>query len=317
MDTDTTRASTSEILDGLNDLLQLDHDAVGAYDIAMEKLEDRDHASQIAGFRRDHERHIRELNELISELGGTPTNEPHATGPFKEALQSLGAIGGDKGLLISWRTNELATRTKYDSYAQKANHWGSPRIKAVVDRAALDEERHYRWVADVLQHMGVGTGEGIETDLANRARERAAVGATLGAKLSDAKERVAELADQARSKVGDLAGTAKERASGLADGARDRAAALPGATRTRVADGLDSAATRLSAFGEGAETGPRARVGAVAAGLGGGLSGTARFVREGDVEQLRGGVEDRVRESPAQTLLIAGLLGFVVGRLLR
>ena len=41
MDTDTTRLgghappATAEILDGLNDLLQLDHDAVGAYEIAM------------------------------------------------------------------------------------------------------------------------------------------------------------------------------------------------------------------------------------------------------------------------------------------
>ena len=62
MDTDTTRLdaglappATAEILEGLNDLLQLDHDAVGAYEIAMEKLKDRDHADQIAGFRRDHQ----------------------------------------------------------------------------------------------------------------------------------------------------------------------------------------------------------------------------------------------------------------------
>jgi ElaB/YqjD/DUF883 family membrane-anchored ribosome-binding protein len=40
-------------------------------------------------------------------------------------------------------------------------------------------------------------------------------------------------------------------------------------------------------------------------------------VREGDVEQIREGVEGRVRQSPAQTLLIAAVAGFVVGRLLR
>ena len=119
MDTDTTRLdaghappATAEILEGLNDLLQLDHDAVGAYEIAMEKLHDRDHADQIAGFRRDHERHIRELNELIAELGGTPKNHPHATGPFKLALQSLGGLAGDKGVLMAFRTNELQVRSR-------------------------------------------------------------------------------------------------------------------------------------------------------------------------------------------------------------
>jgi hypothetical protein len=126
VDTDTTRLdaghappATAEILEGLNDLLQLDHDAVGAYQIAMEKLHDRDHADQIAGFRRDHERHIRELNELIADLGGTPKNHPHATGPFKLALQSLGGLAGDKGVLMAFRTNELQVRSKYDSYAQQ------------------------------------------------------------------------------------------------------------------------------------------------------------------------------------------------------
>ncbi|HEU4754263.1 MAG TPA: DUF2383 domain-containing protein, partial [Armatimonadota bacterium] len=138
MDTTTTSLgqnpapALAEVLDGLNDLLQLDHDACAAYDIAIEKLEDRDHADQIAGFRRDHERHIRELNELIAALGGTPKNEPHATGPFKLALQSLGGLAGDRGLLIAWRTNELQARAKYDAYASKANRWPHE-VKRMVD----------------------------------------------------------------------------------------------------------------------------------------------------------------------------------------
>lgn len=174
MDTHTTGdvgnriPTTEEILEGLNDLLQLDHDAIGAYDIAIERLDDRDHADQIAGFRRDHERHIQELNELITSLGGTPVNEPHATGPFKQALQGLGALAGDKGILMSWRANELQVRTKYDSYASKAVFWPD-NVKRVIDRNALDEERHYEWVARLLG----STGEGREIDLIDSAREKA------------------------------------------------------------------------------------------------------------------------------------------------
>jgi hypothetical protein len=97
-----------------------DHDSIAAYDVAIAKLEDRDHADQIAGYRRDHERHVRELNELIARLGGTPSNHPHVTGPFKTALQGLGGLAGDKGLLMAFRTNELSVRTKYDAYASKA-----------------------------------------------------------------------------------------------------------------------------------------------------------------------------------------------------
>jgi ElaB/YqjD/DUF883 family membrane-anchored ribosome-binding protein len=229
--------ATSEVLDGLNDLLQLDHDAIGAYEIAMEKLEDREAAAQIAGYLRDHERHVRDLNELIRSLGGTPHNQPHATGPFKEALQAIGALAGDKGILMAWRANELQVRSKYDAYASTANLWGAD-IKRVIDRNALDEERHYQWVSDALAALGVGEGPSV--------RERA----------------------------GDVAGTVRE----------------------KVSAGAGAVANRLQGM------------------WGSGDDGTGVAGRTGQAVDL---FEDHVRESPLQTLLVAAVAGFVIGRLLR
>ncbi|HET7275538.1 MAG TPA: ferritin-like domain-containing protein [Longimicrobiaceae bacterium] len=166
-------ATTAEVLEGLNDLLQLDHDAVGAYEIAIAKLDNREYASQIRGYKRDHERHIKNLNEMIVSLGGTPKNEPHGTGPLKQALQGLGAVAGDKGVLVAWRANELQVRTRYDRYAAEANSW-PPAVKRLVDENALDEEGHYRWVAELLESLGVGSGEGAEIHLADKAREESA-----------------------------------------------------------------------------------------------------------------------------------------------
>lgn len=344
MDTDTTRldaghvpAATAEILDGLNDLLQLDHDAVGAYQIAMEKLQDRDNAAQIGGFLRDHERHIRELNELIADLGGTPKNQPHATGPFKLALQSLGGLAGDRGVLMAFRHNELQVRAKYDSYAAKANLWPT-NIKRVVDGAALDEERHYRWVADAMKALGWGDGEGPELDAVDAARERAAVGAgTLNqAKelaghareavvdaTGQARERVADVAGQARDKAADVAGQARDKAADVAEHARE----LGGQARERVVDAAAAVRSRISGMtGHGTE-----RPGAYAdAAPGDGtyatygtgtdrvaaLRGRARTVQE-SARDAGESFEHRYQERPLQTLAIAGIAGFVIGRLLR
>jgi rubrerythrin len=297
VDTDTTRLdaghappATAEILEGLNDLLQLDHDAVGAYQIAMEKLQDRDHADQIAGFRRDHERHIRELNELISELGGTPKNHPHATGPFKLALQSLGALAGDKGVLMAFRTNELQVRAKYDSYASKANHWPT-HIKRIIDACALDEERHFSWVSRVL-----GKDENATLDAVDKVRERASVA---GHKLDAARERVADVAGTARERVADAAGTVRER---VTTGA--------GAVRNRIQGVMDRG------HGGGAGYGDEAYDGYATAGTGG-----PRPALRDRVTTLAGGAGDtfaqRFNEQPLQTLLIAGIAGFFIGRLLR
>lgn len=295
MDTDTTRLdtghappATAEILEGLNDLLQLDHDAVGAYEIAMEKLKDRDHADQIGGFRRDHERHIRELNELVAELGGTPMNQPHATGPFKMALQSIGALAGDRGTLMAFRSNELLVRAKYDSYASKANMWPT-HIKRVIDRCALDEERHFQWVSDVL-----GKDENATLDPVDALRERAAVA---GHKLDTAKERVADAAGQARDRASEVAGQVRERVSGGVDAVRNRISGVMDRQGAGAAAG-DEAYDGYAAGGTGRATALRARAQT--------LAGDA-----GDT------FERRYNEQPLQTLLIAGIAGFVIGRLLR
>jgi rubrerythrin len=305
VDTDTTRLdlghappATAEILEGLNDLLQLDHDAVGAYEIAMEKLNDRDHADQIAGYRRDHERHIRELNELIAELGGTPVNQPHATGPFKLALQSLGALAGDRGTLMAFRTNELSVRAKYDAYAAKANAWPT-NIKRVIDACALDEERHYRWVSEVL-----GKDENEALDKIDTARERAEAHARPIDKVTDAasvaKERVLEATEVARDRAADVAGTVRERVSGGVDAVRNR---LEGVLH-RDGGGTASGGMYAGEPYDGAPARGTATHGRMDTLAGGARSAGASF-------------EQRFLEQPLQTLLIAGIAGFVIGRLLR
>ena len=163
--TGTDAADLEEVINGLNELLRLDHDAIGSYEIAIERLENPEHAVTIQGFLRDHQAHIRRLNEIITELGGSPTNEPHATGPLKQALQAFGETAGDHGLLMTWRANELQVMTKYDRYAREAVGW-PVRAKHVVDENALDEERHYAWVVDAL-----GVDDPTEVHLVNRFRE--------------------------------------------------------------------------------------------------------------------------------------------------
>lgn len=308
MDINTTRvdprqnASTEEIVAGLNDLLQLDHDAIGSYEVAMERLEDRDHASQIAGFRLDHERHVRELTEMIRSLGGTPKNEPHATGPLKQALQGLGGVAGDKGLLMAFRTNELQVRTKYDGYAAKAVMWPAE-VKRLVDRNALDEERHYRWVADVMKAMGLGDGEGPETHAANLAREK------VGSHGPGVAERVSDAASSAASAVTGAASSAAHTVSDATAGVRERAADLASTARDRVTSGVEAVQNRLSGMmsggGEGGTEG------------GPGTVETVRLRAGETARDVRVDFEDRVREKPLQTLVLAGIAGFVIGRLLR
>lgn len=217
-------ASTDQVLDSLNDLLQLDHDAIGAYEVAIDKLQDRVLADRIEEFKHDHQRHISVLNDAITTLGGTPRNEPHATGPFKQALQSLGGLAGDKGLLMAWRTNESQVKTKYMSAAaDSVKHEWPMDVRRTVERNALDEERHHRWVVEALEGMGVGSGD-----------------TAVGNKVNAARDRAAEVAGSARDRIAGGLAAAGERIS--SEGERG---GKVGSVAERVGGGLSSAAHTL------------------------------------------------------------------------
>jgi rubrerythrin len=144
---DVTRIAT------LNDLLQLDHDAVGAYGIAIDALTDELHRQAVRDFRADHERHIEEITRLIQDRGGKPIQTPHLpTGVFKLAVQKAGALGGQTALLMAFKANERQGRDKYRRVAENSDDL---EVADVVARAADDEIRHYDWATRTLMEMGV------------------------------------------------------------------------------------------------------------------------------------------------------------------
>lgn len=153
MSTVQTR-SESRLIAELNDLLQLDHDAVQAYTLAINGLRNNDHKRTLTEFRGDHERHIRELTSLIEAHGGVALQLAHIpTGGFKLAVQAVGNLGGDREILLAYKANERQVRDKYSRIAD-AQH--PPDVSEILLRAAADERRHYKWAETVLQRMGAG-----------------------------------------------------------------------------------------------------------------------------------------------------------------
>jgi rubrerythrin/limonene-1,2-epoxide hydrolase len=139
----------------LNDLLQLDHDAVEAYTIAIDRIRDVAHRESLVEFRADHKRHIEELAKLVRERGGLPIELPHPTGPLKLAVQALGALGDDRSLLLAFKAVEGQVRDKYRRAAQRTS---PPDVADVIQRAAADEAKHYAWVERTLHELGAGAG---------------------------------------------------------------------------------------------------------------------------------------------------------------
>lgn len=146
-----THTDTAWLVAQLNDLLQLDYDAVAAYRVTLAELDSPALRSELQQNLDDHERHIRELGAHIDRLGGIKLPMPHITGAFKLAVQAAVAMGSDRSVLLAFKTNELQSR---DKYARAAEDNFPADVAMTVRRAAADERRHYDWAVRALMSLG-------------------------------------------------------------------------------------------------------------------------------------------------------------------
>lgn len=289
---DQTTQTEARLTAELNDLLQLDHDAVQAYALAIDHLESPSFRETLIRFRGDHERHITELGRLIRAHGGIPIELAHVpTGFFKLGVQRAGAAGGDREILLAFKANERQVRDKYSRHAERSHE--EAEVADALGRAAADEERHYNWVLDTLESLGYGTDT--------------AVGKAEGA-FEQVHERAADIIEGAERGVMERAESARRGLKGA--GGRMRSTAAGGLES--VADVTDRAGTR--AEGQG---GVVRRTAPMAHRLADSLEHAARYLRTRDFHVMRADLERQVELHPMRSVLIALGAGFLVGKILR
>lgn len=144
----------TELVSDLNDLIQLDRDAVEAYTVAINSVRDAAIRDALVANRSDHQRHVETLASLVRTRGALAIELPHVTGPIKMAIQAMGAATlRDANVLLALRVVEGQVKDRYEHYRDR--RWPSD-VEAAVRAGDDDEARHYRWIADTLQTLGVG-----------------------------------------------------------------------------------------------------------------------------------------------------------------
>ena len=135
-------------LQQLNALIQLDIDAVAAYDKAVQHIEDSQIAGRMRMFRGDHERHIDDLSRLVSNHGGEPPKRSaDLKGLLIEGFTALRSVSGTDGALKAMETNEKTTTGKY----REAQKWPvPPDIKAMLEDSLNDEVQHLEYIQSLL-----------------------------------------------------------------------------------------------------------------------------------------------------------------------
>ena len=144
----TTAGTQTNDADLVDALLSLEHDAMKAYDAAIEKLMDPTASGKVREFRTDHERHLRELGEFARGVGVADDG-----GSMKSMLTSgkiaMADLAGDDAILKAMASNEDDTVTAYERGA--AQDGVSAELRDICTRAHADELRHREWMRSTAE----------------------------------------------------------------------------------------------------------------------------------------------------------------------
>ena len=117
--------STQELIEELNDLICFDHDAIGAFDEAIDHAHEEPVREPMTRFRAEHDRHVHELSGLVRKLGGTPPARPRLRGVVRKTLTRVAGLAGTGTILKAMRS--------------------------LVRRVLADEQRHLAWIEEALR----------------------------------------------------------------------------------------------------------------------------------------------------------------------
>jgi rubrerythrin len=151
MPTPTLAGTQSDPHRLLEELIKLDHDAIEAYDAAVERMEDPDIKEKLAEFRNDHMHHTENLGKFLRDAGKTPPEGPDAKRLLTKGKVVIADLAGDKALLLAMKSNEDDTNTVYERALENKNLTSD--MERTVRSNLDDERRHLAWIESKLDDM--------------------------------------------------------------------------------------------------------------------------------------------------------------------
>lgn len=129
-------------------LARLDVDAIAAYDAAIAKVSEPMVKEKLSEFRVDHQRHVQDLNALITKYGGTAVElTPDFFGLALHGMTAVQSMIGTEGALAAMFGNENLTNATY-AIVRKLQ-WDADDL-AVIEKNFADERRHLAWIKMAL-----------------------------------------------------------------------------------------------------------------------------------------------------------------------
>lgn len=133
----------------LKNLIELDYDAIGAYDAAIARVTQDAYRARLFELRDDHERHVEELSCVLRDVGRTPPEGPDFKRLLLKGKVVLAGLVSDRAILYALKTTETDTNVAYERASR--SDAVPQQIKALLRASLADERRHRSWLEEQLE----------------------------------------------------------------------------------------------------------------------------------------------------------------------
>jgi len=131
----------------IKELVELDYDALGAYESAINNLENSEYKKKFEEFKLDHQRHITELSAFLSRCNETaPSGPDNMKKVLVKGKVELASLFGDQNILSAMLSNEEDTNTAYERINARIGESADKEIAKIIAAGLADERKHRDWI---------------------------------------------------------------------------------------------------------------------------------------------------------------------------
>jgi len=147
----TTVGNEDSLAKRLSHLIELDYDAIAAYEAAIDRVDDAQSKERLAEFMADHQKHTENLGEHLREMGEQVPTKGNAKAMLTKGKVVMADLMGDKAILQAMKTNEDDTNSAYE-HATKHDDMASG-LRDTVQSNLEDERRHRQWIEQRIKEL--------------------------------------------------------------------------------------------------------------------------------------------------------------------
>jgi rubrerythrin len=141
----------NDFLDAVSDLIELDYDAIEAYNVAIDKVENSIYREKLKKFREDHKRHVQDFSEFLKRHGKTAPSGPSGKQWLTKGKVALANFLGDNTILKAMASNEIDTKEAYTRMQSREDKFAD--AKEIIKKGLDDETTHKMWLDEVIEKL--------------------------------------------------------------------------------------------------------------------------------------------------------------------